>query len=630
MPVLRLPEGKQCDVQKPSCLDFAFVPKNMASKPWLSWHMRPADHAFLHLVVPGVKPIIQYKPSTLRLLSWGQCLAWVERKSTSEHLEIESFMNFVRLFMNENADQRNRRQRRKERIPAHVQRLFEASEQALSEDARRHHRAQALLFLRRHYQVLRAEGARCLHGSGRLLRGSSNLHRIEKVILSSEASGSGKAGVVSTDREDWKCEMVHEFSIRWASGNLQKRALIYDFLDSSEGVEANIDIEDIWSAVDTIKPSNRIDSDGITADALRVLGFGCPEVVLHHVRAVLASRKVMERFVVDGSLKGKTSSLTAKQDVRSILPLPAFLNLCDCVLSRKLEIFISELLPKVPYYYAGASKGTQPSDIVFPVSLAIEKGLDNQDEGAIAVADVKSYYDSLSPFLICTWLISRGAPVAVAAAFLRLHVVPAVRIKFDIVQFQLRERTRGLLTGTRSANIASRIPIGDACLALAPKLLLLGYKTPHATLAVSSWVDNLTAIARDVEGACQILELIREFLRQHWKLEYKASSLECLSVKPIGVEIYKDYTVKANLDLLGHFISANGRWDYAWAEVRKRVFRALFAKFRSCHTSLLSLNGVAAEVQRHVWPVIRYRSNCWPFRIDVQKRWTPCNPLAFP
>ena len=223
VPVSRLPEGKQCEAQKPSCLDFAFVPKHMASKPWLSWHMRPADHAFLHLVIPGAKPIIQYKPSTLRLLSWGQCLAWVERKSTSEHLEIESFMNFVRLSMNENADQRNRRQRRKERIPAHVQRLFEASEQALSEDARRHHRAQALLFLRRHYQVLRAEGARCLHGSGRLLRGSSNLHRIEKVILSSEASGSGKAGVVSTDREDWKCEMVHEFSIRWASGNLQKR-----------------------------------------------------------------------------------------------------------------------------------------------------------------------------------------------------------------------------------------------------------------------------------------------------------------------------------------------------------------------------------------------------------------------
>jgi hypothetical protein len=103
-------------------------------------------------------------------------------------------------------------------------------------------------------------------------------------------------------------------------------------------------------------------------------------------------------------------------------------------------------------------------------------------------------------------------------------------------------------------------------------------------------------------------------------LEYKASSLECLSVKPLGVEVYKAYTVKANLDLLGHFISANGRWDYAWAEVRKRVFRALFAKFRSCHISMLSLNGVAVEVQRHVWPVIRYRSNCWPFRIDVAKK----------
>ena len=251
---------------------------------------------------------------------------------TDEHFGIELFMQLARDFIRQNTDQRNRQQRLYEHIPAHVQRLFQASEQAESENARRHHKAQALLFLRQHYQVLRAERARPLHQHGRLVRGGSNLHRIGKVILTDEASGTGKAGVVSSDREYWKREMVHEFSLRWASTSLQKRALIHDFLDGTDGVKIDLDTKDISDALDVIKPSNRIDSDGMTANALRALGFGCPEIVLYHVRAVLASQKLVERFVAEGQLKGKVSSVTSKQDVRAILPLPAFLDLCDCVL----------------------------------------------------------------------------------------------------------------------------------------------------------------------------------------------------------------------------------------------------------------------------------------------------------
>ena len=89
----------------------------------------------------------------------------------------------------------------------------------------------------------------------------------------------------------------------------------------------------------------------------------------------------------------------------------------------------------------------------------------------------------------------------------------------------------------RTANVAARVPIADACLALAPQLKLLGYRTPYGTLAISSWVDNLTSLARDVESACQILELIRIHLRSHWALEYNGSSLECLSVRELDVAI---------------------------------------------------------------------------------------------
>ena len=34
----------------------------------------------------------------------------------------------------------------------------------------------------------------------------------------------------------------------------------------------------------------------------------------------------------------------------------------------------------------------------------------------------------------------------------------------------------------------------------------------------------------------------------------------------------------------------------------------------------MSLEGVAEEVNRHLWPVVQFRSNNWPFRKDVAER----------
>ena len=100
---------------------------------------------------------------------------------------------------------------------------------------------------------------------------------------------------------------------------------------------------------------------------------------------------------------------------------------------------------------------------MFPIVLAIEKGLDHFDEAAAAVADVRAFYDSLSPLLIARWLLDRGVPDILCGAFLRIHVIPRIRVQLDKTVFFLRARACGLLTGTRTANVAARIPIADAC-----------------------------------------------------------------------------------------------------------------------------------------------------------------------
>ena len=619
-PVSRIPEGLQCERQSPSCLDFAFAPKNEQTHADLSWHMRPADHAYLHIVVPDAKINLRFAPSTIHLKSWSTCTEWILGNMPEDVATFEDFKVFAHHFLSENADMRNREQRRRERIPQHVRDLFTKSETSLTEDGRRHYRTQALLFLRVHYQEQRARQAADRQRQGCLLRKTSHLHRITEMVLSADASGVAASGTVSSTRADWRREVEHEFASRWKSSDLHKRSVINDYLARTDGATIDISPEELRAALNAIKSSNRLDTDRLTPNCIRLFGFTCPDTVIRIVKSMLASRDAVERVVIDGQMRGKTSCRTSKYDIRTILPLPSLLCLCDTILAMKIDTYVSQLLPDEPHYFAGARKGTQTSDIVFPIMLAVEKGLDHYDEAAAAAADIKSYYDSLSPLLVARWLIQRGVPEVLCIAFLRVHVLPQIRITFDKEQFFLKTRTCGLLTGTRTANVAAKIPVGDACQLLAPALRELGYQTPAGVHAVASWVDNISSLAGSAADACQILDSIRDVLKSDWALDFKPSSMEILSVAPLDLVVMNGYLVKDDLDLLGHYVSSNGKLDYAWREVRKRVFAALFSKFKSCSVAILSLAGVAAEVQRHLWPIIKFRSNNWPFRQDIAQR----------
>ena len=50
------------------------------------------------------------------------------------------------------------------------------------------------------------------------------------------------------------------------------------------------------------------------------------------------------------------------------------------------------------------------------------------------------------------------------------------------------------------------------------------------------------------------------------------------------------------------------------------MFAPPYAKFKACSVVVLSLDGVAEEVQKHLWPIVRFRSNNRPFRKDVAQR----------
>ena len=127
--------------------------------------------------------------------------------------------------------------------------------------------------------------------------------------------------------------------------------------------------------------------------------------------------------------------------------------------------------------------------------------------------------------------------------FLQVHVVPRVRIRLNNVLFFLPNRACGVLTGTRSANVVSRIPISDACNALKPMLEQKGFPTPNGIHAVSNCVDNLTSLATSPHDACDILDHMCEHFQRLWGLEYKDSSMKEISARPIDVEVFNGHLV---------------------------------------------------------------------------------------
>ena len=83
--------------------------------------------------------------------------------------------------------------------------------------------------------------------------------------------------------------MQHELGERWASSNYKQRAIINGFFDGAERVQGDTSVENILDTLVAIKASDRVDSDGLTANALCLLGFACVDVVTEIVKCVLAS-----------------------------------------------------------------------------------------------------------------------------------------------------------------------------------------------------------------------------------------------------------------------------------------------------------------------------------------------------
>ena len=76
-----------------------------------------------------------------------------------------------------------------------------------------------------------------------------------------------------------------------------------------------------------------------------------------------------------------------------LLLLPR-LSICDVLISERLKAIVNRMPCCFDSCLIGGSRGTQPLDVVLPLGLALEKGVDGGGDVAVAQCGVAKYYDS--------------------------------------------------------------------------------------------------------------------------------------------------------------------------------------------------------------------------------------------
>ena len=255
-------------------------------------------------------------------------------------------------------------------------------------------------------------------------------------------------------------------------------------------------------------------------------------------------------------------------ELRSIMPLPALLQIADVLVANQINSWVNGVLPCPRSCFEGAVKYTQPLDIAHGLALAIERGLDDRSHLAIAQADIRQYYDSLDVPALAWWLHLEGLNIAWTSAIVRLQMVPAINLRTG------EETACVTLTGSRVAGALGRIPVLQVLEQRAPLWEAVGYQTDSA-LTVATFVDNLYAVLSNILNAVDIMEDLELHLANTWGLKIKATSRAVLMAagRPVPeIHDLQKWPVRDVFPVLGHRLDNRGSAWPCWEATKRSMW----------------------------------------------------------
>jgi hypothetical protein len=614
-PISRIPTGLRELTDSPTLLDYAFASPNLVDRAWLQWHGSLTDHAISYAALVFEPPCAAFKASTWNCADEERAAQWLLANPVESLATVSTFICYVTEFMAANRDATSRSTRRARPLSPELHTLYQRIAFTSGFAERGHLVSQARLLRNRWVDCnLQAQFDERI-AKGAAINRVTKLKTINALVLTA-ASGS-EQGSTSRNRADWSQEIATEYNRRWKSTDMQRRSLLKDVVASFGREHCRVTRDDVARAISNVKPSKRLDQDGLCMKALYLVFLRAPAAIVDVLNQLLESPDELKERTISGTIKGKISSITSVCDTRSLLPLPSLLVLIDYILARRVTMIVEQVFGNTVGAYIGAKRGTQVTEAVGGIVLAIEKGLDSQGRVALADYDIQNFYDTIDPILLARWWVSQRLPVALIASVLRTLLLPAVTLKATGVSVKLLQRTCGLYTGSRLAAALGQIPVRDVVSHAYADLLIYGFNTPSVVLMLTTWVDNITAIGPSSFAATSALDLLERELADRWRLTIKPSSRQYAAARPTDRVLDEKWSYKNLPILLGHLVSMNGCPRLAWKVTRGQAWQLFYKKVYDERTKKLPLSRCAVLVDRFILPFLRFRWAIWPFTTSM-------------
>ena len=211
--------------------------------------------------------------------------------------------------------------------------------------------------------------------------------------------------------------------------------------------------------------------------------------------------------------------------------------------------------------------------------------------------------------------------VLIVVVVLRHQMLPAIFLNSGACQVEIGKRSLGALTGTRVAGLLGRVPVESTIKQRHQAWQEHGYQVEGSTLRVCTYVDNIFAAGRSLQGAITILDDFAEHLKEDWHLDIKASSRSCM-VPRGSTEVPADagrWPLVTEFVALGHVLQRSGATHACRRKTLQAMWRAYFGNCQAPSAKQLPVSLRIRLLNCSVLPVLRHRCSRWPGNLATYK-----------
>ena len=603
-PITRVPIGEQGCL--PSCIDYAICSPGIVLDSGVDWRFVDADHAF---VVYHLDYHFTFRASPRRLWQVSDeeaALQAFENVNLQLHWDVLKISDIVVRVQNSYEQHLSCTARRKMRMPFDLRQMYRYAATSSSNDVREMWQKRAQARRRTWVAERRVQNRLRAISCGRVLQKAKKLYPIKSVPID---------GIASSDYDRGAEHLASKFAVKWGCTNLQAHEQVSNILAASDGVELEIDINQVTVAFSMLRRRHHRDWSGVTVRGLHLLFQSQPLQFVSWITAVMADNSRMQQLQVHARGFGKEGGNVAYDNVRVVVPLTSLMQLIDAILFLDLNVFVSKVFKPLDEIWEGAQPKTQVQDIVGGLSCIVEKDLDLESQSAISQADVRQHYDSVSLLLVHNWLLRSGCNPFLASSALRHQLLPSVLLHVGPSSAAIGRRTRGCLTGSRVASVLGRIPVQDVLRSNLHKLRPLCFSVDGKPLVACTFVDNVMFAGRSTFKACRMGDIFEEELSKHWNQAIKPSSRTVMPT--FGNEDRSPsrphWQVVQNMFVLDHLLQDSGSVSLVFQHVIKLLWRSFFANAKAMGTSKLPASARVKLIERATRPHVDQHCVRWPF-----------------